>query len=75
MVIIEEMELLQLRIRQWSFLTKCENLLQILLESGDQCQNAVAFQCSFEIPDLLDENLVEVGLVILEFIDEIVAKE
>lgn len=74
-VVVEEMKLLQFGVRQRRFLAEGEYLLQILLESGDQSEDAVALQSGLEVPDLLYEDFVEIGLVIFEFIDEIVAEE
>jgi hypothetical protein len=74
-VIVEEVKLLQFRVRERRFLAESEYLLQILLESGDQGEDAVTLQGCLEIPYFFYENFVEIGLVIFEFIDEIVAKE
>ena len=52
-----------------------EDLLQALLKIGEQAEDAIVLNGSFEGTDLLDEYLIEITLEVFDFMQKIVLEE
>ena len=52
-----------------------EDLLEVLLEVDDQRKDAVVLQSAAEVARLLDEDLVEVGVVVLQLVEQVAREE
>jgi hypothetical protein len=57
------------------FLADGEDLLQILFKIDDHRQYLIIFQSRLEIPYFLYKYLFQIGLIIFQFVIEIVGKE
>ncbi len=59
----------------WPFLRDGEDLIQVLLEVGDEAEDTVVFDGSFEGLYIFDEYLVEVAEEIFDLVEEVVLEE
>jgi hypothetical protein len=62
-------------IHQRSCAADREDLLQTLLEVSQKTEDTVVFNCSFERPNLFNEDFIKVAFEVLDLVQEVVFEE